>query len=270
MSSCLFWNAGTFWQPCASGHGDRHLLCLWRQSILGSWWLLEWTLGSPSWSEAPLGADSTKTNRLQDADPVFFGARNSRLKNLRDDSFRTLSMAPLDNRASTACWRSWGLFLERNAMLWRVSWSQRTKVRPTPSLTVLVARQVPSKFRYWWAMPARQTPPPETRQHQPAAGAVTSLAFFRWNWGGTILGSPADACTKGLSVLGDCPLDRCWLDGRPQAIKDWGPGLLALLAWGCLLAGLDWNWNLSRFVECHIRTSHPVSPPAASDMLLQH
>ena len=39
-SSCSLWITGTFWRPCASGHRDRYLLCLWIRSILGSWWML--------------------------------------------------------------------------------------------------------------------------------------------------------------------------------------------------------------------------------------
>ena len=39
-------------------YGDRHILCLWRRSILGSWWQLERMLEFPFWSAAPPGADS--------------------------------------------------------------------------------------------------------------------------------------------------------------------------------------------------------------------
>ena len=49
-----------------------------------------------------------------------------------DASFRTLSMAPLDSRAYMACWRSWWLFLVRNAMRWWVSWGCCWKLRPPP------------------------------------------------------------------------------------------------------------------------------------------
>ena len=183
---------------------------------------------------------------------------------------KTLSMAPLDSRALTACWRSWQLFLVRNVMLWWVSWGRWTKVRPTPSWTVLVARQVLSKLCHWWAKPARRAPTcnPSMLACHWSSGRSFGLPSLRL--GRTAPGSPAGACTKGLSVLGDSLLDRCWFGRRPQAVEDWGPGLLALLACGCLLAGLGWNWVLSCLMECHRGTSHPVCLPDAYDMLLQH
>ena len=73
-SSCSLWIAGIFWWPCASGHGDRRLLCLWIRSILGSWWLLEWTPMFPFWSAAPPDDDSMQTNRLRDADHLSSSA----------------------------------------------------------------------------------------------------------------------------------------------------------------------------------------------------
>ena len=69
-SSCSLWIAGTFWWPCASGHGERRLLCLWIRSILGSWRLLERTPVFPFWSAAPPGDDSMQTDQWRDADPL--------------------------------------------------------------------------------------------------------------------------------------------------------------------------------------------------------
>ena len=146
--------------------------------------------------------------------------------------------------ASTACWRSWRLFLVWKVMLWRVSWGRCWKLRPTPSSIVLVARQVPSRLRHWWAKPARRAPT-----------CILSTPACCWSLGcsrglamvghiGTAPASPAGIGMKGLCVLSDSPLYGRWLTSRPQTIKHWRSGLLCLdrrrflsdLGWGCFFA----------------------------------
>ena len=86
-------------------------------------------------------------------------------------------MAPLDSRASTAFWRSWRLSLVWNTMLWWVSWGQCRKFRPTPSSTVLVARQ--DFVAEGQSLPGK--PPPVSCQHRPAAEAwVAPEDLRRW------------------------------------------------------------------------------------------
>ena len=65
-------------------------------------------------------------------------------------------MVPLASRASTACWRSWRLFLARKLVHWWASWGLWMKIIPTPSSTVLVARQEPSRLRQCRAKAARR------------------------------------------------------------------------------------------------------------------
>ena len=86
-------------------------------------------------------------------------------------------MAPLDSRASTAFWRSWRLSLVWNTMLWWVSWGQYRKNRPTPSSTVLVARQ--DFVAEGQSLPGK--PPPVSCQRRPAAEAwVAPEDLRRW------------------------------------------------------------------------------------------
>ena len=145
-------------------------------------------------------------------------------------------MAPLDSTASTACWRSWRLFLVRNVMLLWVSWGHWTKLRPTPSSTVLVAHQVTSKLRHWWAKLARWAP-----TCNPSTSACCwSLGCSRGLWSvgyvGTVPASPAGSCMKGLRVLSDSSLVDGWLEDPKRSNTDilvsWVlPVVVSLLAW---------------------------------------
>ena len=149
-------------------------------------------------------------------------------------------MAPLDSRAFTACWRSWRLFLLRKAMLWRVSWGRCRKLRPTPSSTVLVAQQVSSRLRHWWAKPARRAPTCIPSMPACCWSLSCSRGLATVGHIGTVPASPASAGTKWLCVL-------CMVVGwvsRPQTIKHWCSGLLCLdrrrllsdLGWGGFFA----------------------------------
>ena len=119
--ACWPQNTDTFLRPCASGHGDMH-------------------------HEYPPDEDL-----LSFSEPGTAGC-STRGKSRRWPALRP----PFNSKASTACWRFWRLILVRNLMHWRVSWGLRRKMMPTPSSTVLVARQVRSRLLHCGAKSARR------------------------------------------------------------------------------------------------------------------
>ena len=104
-------------------------------------------------------------------------------------------MAPCISKSSTACWRSWRLFLVRKLMLWWVSWGRCWKAIPTPSSTMPVARQLPSRLCQCGAKPARRAP---TWDLSTLSGRgrrrslARLLASLDWSWTG-----PSGASSKG-------------------------------------------------------------------------
>ena len=252
-SSCSLRIAGTFWWPCASGHGDRHLLCLWIQSIFDSWWLLKWTPVFPFWSVAPPGDDSMQTDWWRDADPLS-------------------SLAP-----GTAGCRTWEMLCSEPSL-----WLPWTAGHPRPAgdpgscswcgmrcydgwVEVHVGNLDPPLSRLcWWpnrtpedfatdgqSLPGK--PPPVSRQRQPAAGAwVAPEDLRRWDTlGRPRLPRPDSArkdCVSWVMVLGMVG----WL-----VVKHRGPGLLCLDLWR-LLGDLGCGSFFSQLLECDWRSWHPV------------
>ena len=132
-------------------------------------------------------------------------------------------MAPFNSKASTACWRSCQLFLVRKLMHWWVSWGLWWKVRPTPSSTMPVARQLPSRLLHCGAKSARRVPT-WTPSTPPGWGSCRSLLSLALIWIGLMAGSPAGApAWKGCScVTVLCPVAAA---GEPRRSKmevlDW-------------------------------------------------
>ena len=179
----------------------------------------------------------------------------------------TLSMAPLASRASTACWRSWRLFLAQKLMHWWVSRGQCRKDMHTPSSTVLVARKVPSKLRHCGAKSARRAPTWTPSMLAGWGSCSSCLGLPTLSWGGSVSSSPAGTCTKGL-ILGNHPLNGS-SNMRTQVLEHWSSRMLFLLGWGSLLrAGL--GGFLGFLDECHQRSRHTVSLPDGPDPLLQN
>ena len=164
----------------------------------------------------------------------------------------TLSMAPFSSKASTACWRSWRLFLVRKLMHWCVSWGRCWNALPTPSSTMPVARQLPSRHCQCGANFARRAPTwdPSTLS---GWGSCRRLARLLAAVGiGSVAGSPAGASAKGR-LLCHCSLGRGG-SRRPQTIEDWCPWC-SLLWWCRFRAGLGITVSLG---ECDWWPSHPV------------
>ena len=113
------------------------------------------------------------------------------------------TMAPFINKASTACWRSCRLFLVRKLMLWWVSWGRCWNAMPTPSSTMPVARQLPSRLRQCGAKSARRAPTwnPSTFL---GCGSIRRLARLLASLEGSWTG-PSGASWKGR-LLCDRPL----------------------------------------------------------------
>ena len=174
-------------------------------------------------------------------------------------------MAPLDSRASTACLGSWQLFLVWKVMHWSVSWSRCRKDMPTPSLAVLVARQVPSKLRHCGAKSARQAP---TCNLSAAAGwgswnSSPGLPVLGWNGMVMVTGSLAGTGTKGL-ILGDSLLNGGSCLQRCQPLENWSSGLLGLCGSSLYHAGLCWVLGPMKVTDDLWRSqmTRPYDPPA--------
>ena len=170
-------------------------------------------------------------------------------------------MALFISKASTACWRSWRLFLVRKLMLWWVSWGRCWNAMPTPSSTMPVARQLPSRLRLCGAKSARRAPTwdPSTLS---GCGRRRSLARLLEHFLEGSLAGPASASSKGW-LLRHSPLSR---GGRgPQAVKDWSCRS-RLLGWRHFRAGLGLSMLLG---ESHRRASHPVSLPDGTYTVLK-
>ena len=170
----------------------------------------------------------------------------------------TRSMPPFISKSSTACWRSWRLFLVRKLMLWWVSWGRCWNAMPNPSSTMPVARQLPSRLRQCGAKSARRAPTwhPSTLY---GCGRQRSLARLLAHFP---LAGPASASSKGR-LLSHSPLSR---GGRgPQAVKDWS-SRSRLLGWRHFRAGLGLSMLLG---ESHRRASHPVSLPDGTYTVLK-
>ena len=167
-------------------------------------------------------------------------------------------MAPFISKASRACWRSWRLFLVWKLMLWWVSWCHCWNAMPTPSSTMPVARQLPSRLRQCGAKSARRAPTwdPSTLS---GCGRRRSLARLLAHFP---LPGPAGASSKGR-LLCHSPLSRG--SRRPQAVKDWR-SRSRLLGWLHFRAGLGLSMLLG---ESHRRASHPVSLPDGTYMVLK-
>ena len=169
-------------------------------------------------------------------------------------------MAPFISKASTACWRSWRLFLVRKLMFWWVSWGRCWNAMPTPSSMMLVARQLPSRLHQCTAKSARR-PPTWDPSTLSGWGRRRSLArfvgFLEGSWTG-----PSGASSKGR-FLRHSPLSR---KGRwTQAVKDWR-SRSQLLGWRYFRARLGF-WML--LGESHRRASHPVSLPEGTYTVLK-
>ena len=176
-------------------------------------------------------------------------------------------MAPLASRASKACWRSWLLFLVRKLIHWWVSWGRWRKTVPTPSSTVLVARQEPSRLLPCAAKSARRAPTctPSTLAGWGSCSSCPSLPTLSWEW--SVPGSSAGTCTKGLILSYGSQNGRSLR--RTQALEHWSPRLLVLLGWGSpLRAGLV---GLLGFLDkSHRWNRHPICLPDGPDPLLQN
>ena len=162
------------------------------------------------------------------------------------------SMAPFNSKASTACWRSWWPFLVRKLMHWWVSWGLWWKVMPTPSSTMPVARQVPSRLLHCGAKSARWAPTwtPSTPPGWGSWRSLLSLAALIWV--GSMVGSPAGASTKGLFL---CHISLYSSGCRgTKTIKDGCPGLVLPGGWChfCACLGLFGFLNKSHGWACHI------------------
>ena len=168
-------------------------------------------------------------------------------------------MAPFISKSSTACWRSWRLFMVRKLMLWWVSWGRCWKAMPTPSSRMPVARQLPCRLRQCGAKPARRAPTwdPSTLSGRGRRRSLARLlASLEWSWTG-----PSGASSKGR-LLCHSPLRR---GGRgPQAIKNWR-SRSRLLGWRHFRA----SGFLILLVESHRRASHSVSMPDGKDTNLK-
>ena len=154
-------------------------------------------------------------------------------------------MAPFISKASTACWRSCQLFLVRKLMLWWVSWGRCWNAMPTPSSTMPVARQLPSRIRQCGAKSARPAPTwdPSTFLGGGRRRLARLLASLEGLWTG-----PSGASSKGR-LLFDRPL-RCGWRGA-QTVKQGRPRS-RLLGWR-LRAGLDFFLlGESHWWACHI------------------
>ena len=150
-------------------------------------------------------------------------------------------------------------------MHWWVSWGLWRKIMPTPSSTVLVARQVPSRLLHCGAKSARRAPTwtPSTLSGWGIWKSLPSLfALQRVGW---MAGSSVGASTKGLLLRHGPPHGGAsrW----SQSIKHRTPRL-SLLGW----------W--SRFRAClvllglldkgHRRACHFVSLPDGPNPVLQN
>ena len=171
-------------------------------------------------------------------------------------------MAPLSSKASTACWRSCRLFLVQNLMHWWVSWGRCWNAMPTPSSTMLVAWQLPSRLRQCGAKSARQAPTwdPSTLSgwgsRKRPARLLAAVGI------GSVAGSPACASAKGR-LLCHCSLGRGG-SRRSQMVEDWSPR--SSLPWRRFRAGLglvmllgEWDWQ----------PSHPVGLSDGSHSVLK-
>ena len=131
---------------------------------------------------------------------------------------------------------------------------------PTPSSTMPVARQLPSRLRQWGAKSARRAPTwdPSTLS---GWGSWRSLARLLASLEGSWTG-PSGASLKGR-LLCHSPLRR---GGRgPQAVKHWR-SWSRLLGWCHFLAGL--GFSLLR-EERQRRASHHVGLPDGTDTILK-
>ena len=128
----------------------------------------------------------------------------------------TLSMAPFDSKASTACWRSRRLFLAWKLMHWWVRWGLWRKVMPIPSSTVLVARRVPSRLLHCGAKSARRAPI-WTLSTLSGWGSWRSCpSLLALCWVGSMAGSSAGTCTKGLHLRWWWRLCTVVAEGEPR------------------------------------------------------
>ena len=178
----------------------------------------------------------------------------------QDFTLVTHSMAPCISKASTACWRFCRLFLVQKLMLWWVSWGRCWNAIPTPSSTMPVARQLPSRLRQGRAKPARRAPTwdPSTLSGWGRRRSLARLlASLEGSWT-----SPSGASSKGR-LLCHSPLRR---GGRgPQAVKNWR-SRSHLLGWRHFRAGLGFSLLLG---ESHRWASHPVGLPDGTDTILK-
>ena len=134
-----------------------------------------------------------------------------------------------------------------------------------PILDSVGAQQEPSRLLHCGAKSARRAPT-WTSSPPPGWGSWSSCpSLLALSWVGSIPGSSAGSCTKGL-VLWYGPLDsrgRRW----PQALKHWSPSLT--FGWvsrfrTCLVA------LLGLLDEGHWRTRHPICLPDCSNPVLQN
>ena len=155
-------------------------------------------------------------------------------------------MAPFISKSSTACWRSWRLLLVRKLMLWWVSWGRCWNAMPTPSSTMPVDRQLPSRLRQCGAKSARRAPTwdPSTLSGRGRRRSLARLlASLEWSWT-----SPFGASSKGRLLSPECSESR--RSGTPARSR--------LLGWRHFRAGLGLSMLLG---ESHRRASHQVSLP---------
>ena len=169
-------------------------------------------------------------------------------------------MAPFISKASTACLRSCWLFLVRKLMLWWVSSGRCWNAMPTPSSTMPVAQQLPSRLRQCGAKSARWAPTwdPSTLSGWGRQRSLARLlSFLEGSWTG-----PSSASLKGR-LLRHSPLSRGWRGAQP--VKDWR-SRSRLLGWRHFRAGLGFSMLLGK---SHRRASHPVSLPDGTDTILK-
>ena len=132
-----------------------------------------------------------------------------------------------------------------------------------PILDSVGAQQEPSRLLHCGAKSARRAPT-WTPSPPPGWGSWSSCpSLLALSWVGSIPGSSAGSCTKGL-VLWYGPLDsrgRRW----PQALKHWSPSLALGWASRTYLVAL-----LGLLDEDHWRTRHPICLPDGSNPVLQN
>ena len=171
-------------------------------------------------------------------------------------------MAPFNSKASTACWRSCRLFLLRKLMHWWVSWGLWRKVMPTPSSTMPVAQQVPSRLLHCGAKSARRAPTwtPSTLSSWGSWRSLPSLLSLLWV--GSMAGSSVGAGTEGL-LLCDSSLHSggCrWT----QMVEHRSPGLVPPGGWSyfhgslCFLGFLDKRHRRGCSPVCLLDGPNPV------------